>query len=128
MRLRGGHVADGMDPERGTLTDPSLTLSAHELARYRTAGYLAVRGRFRSDEVEAWRRESDRLWHAAEAAEDVMDTDRFQHRSRVGGGTVADRIDPVIDISPLFAELARDDRIVEAASAALESDAVLMKA
>src|SRR5688500_4755248 len=109
MRLRGGHVADGMDPGRGTLADPSLMLTDLDLARYRMAGYLAVRGRFRSDEVEGWRQECDRLWQAAEAAEDVMDTDRLQHRSRVGGGTVADRIDPVIDISPLFAELARDD-------------------
>jgi ectoine hydroxylase-related dioxygenase (phytanoyl-CoA dioxygenase family) len=46
----------------------------------------------------------------------------------VSGGKVADRIDPVIDISPVFAKLANDPRIVEPVSEMLGAAASLMKA
>lgn len=84
---------------------------AADVVRYRTDGYVAVRGRFDSAEVSVWRRECERLW-------DGLDPDqigpRVQQRARVGGGKVIDRLDAVIELSPLFAALARDERILSA--------------
>lgn len=102
----------------------SSGLTAPELDHYWRAGYVTVRGGFAPEEVQAWQQECERLWAVAGGQ---LDAGRIQHRGRVTGGTTADRIDPVVDVSPLFAALARDPRILGPVGAALGSEAILFK-
>jgi ectoine hydroxylase-related dioxygenase (phytanoyl-CoA dioxygenase family) len=56
------------------------------------------------------------------------DNPRVQWRGALAGGEIADRIDPVLDVSPLFHALAHDGPLVEMASSALDDAAVVFKA
>ena len=103
---------------------PSSGLTPAELEHYRKAGHVTVRGSFAPEEIHEWRQECERLWALADAQ---LDAARIQHRGRVTGGSIADRIDPVVDVSPLFAALARDARILGPVGAALGSGAILFK-
>jgi 2-aminoethylphosphonate dioxygenase len=93
--------------------------------RFWREGYVLLSGGFESSEIAAWRAESDRLW-AGLAAD--PDDPRVQWRGHAVLGQVRDRIDPLIDISPLFAELACDQRLVAPVRAVLRAEPVLMKA
>ena len=92
---------------------------------YERLGYALVRGIFDGDEVAAWRRECERLWalpsvqHAAEFRVDRRDT--------VDGRRIPERLDPVIDASPLFAALARDERVLGIVRALLGEEPLLFK-
>jgi ectoine hydroxylase-related dioxygenase (phytanoyl-CoA dioxygenase family) len=102
---------------RGTAEDLGI--------RYWRDGYATVTNRFPADEVAAWRAECERLWT-------VVDTDpdapRVQWRGHVREGQIRDRIDPVVDISPLFAALAADSRLVTSVRQVLRAEPALMKA
>lgn len=100
-------------------------LSAESIARYRSDGFLLVSGEFAGGEVSEWREECDRLWGEMAVAHDA---ERIQFRGDMFGARIADRIDPVLDVSPCFAALAADPRIVAAASALFGSTAFLVKA
>ncbi|HEU5169254.1 MAG TPA: phytanoyl-CoA dioxygenase family protein [Gemmatimonadales bacterium] len=93
--------------------------------RYWRDGYAVVPGRFRSGEIEAWRRECDRLWGMIG---DAPEAARVQWRGHAARGSVADRIDPVVDISPVFDALARDPRLLGPVRAVLRAEPALMKA
>jgi hypothetical protein len=99
-------------------------LTRDQLARYHNDGFVLLAGRFTLAEVHTWVGECERLWH--ELAND-LGADRVQYRGATSGGKVADRIDPVIDISPVFAALASDARIVDAVSSLMGMPASLMK-
>jgi ectoine hydroxylase-related dioxygenase (phytanoyl-CoA dioxygenase family) len=94
-------------------------------ADFERLGYALVRSPFDREEIDAWRRECDRLW----AAPGVGDASEFRVdlRDTVDGRKVPERLDPVIDASPLFAELSRDGRILGVARALLGDDPVLFK-
>jgi len=89
-----------------TIDDRILTRIVRE---YRADGCAVVPSPFDTAEVEAWRKECERL-AAALAEADVGDS-RIQSRGHQQGGTVRDRYDPVTDFSPLFRELAGDPRL-----------------
>jgi hypothetical protein len=93
--------------------------------RFWREGYVLLPGGFESDEIAAWRAESDRLWASLEAD---PDTPRVQWRGHARLGQIRDRIDPLVDISPLFAELAGDPRLLAPVRAVLRAEPVLMKA
>jgi ectoine hydroxylase-related dioxygenase (phytanoyl-CoA dioxygenase family) len=99
--------------------------TAEEIARYRRDGYLMRTGVFTSREAERWTAESDRLW---EAVSDNLEDARVQWRARVGGGRIADRLDPVLDISPEYTRLAEDPRLFAAAASLLDGTAAVFKA
>jgi ectoine hydroxylase-related dioxygenase (phytanoyl-CoA dioxygenase family) len=88
-------------------------------------GYAVVASPFTADEIAHWRRECDRLWSISEVA-DGSDF-RVDPRDTVEGRRVPERLDPVIDASPLFAELSRDDRVLHIARALLRDDPLLFK-
>jgi ectoine hydroxylase-related dioxygenase (phytanoyl-CoA dioxygenase family) len=88
-------------------------------------GYVIVRNRFHRDEIAGWRAECDRLWSVVDGD---PDTPRVQWRGHAREGQVRDRIDPVVDISPVFAALAADPRIVSPAREVLRAEPALMKA
>jgi ectoine hydroxylase-related dioxygenase (phytanoyl-CoA dioxygenase family) len=94
-------------------------------ARYWRDGYVTVRSRFAAEEVAAWHAESDRLWN-------LLDTDpeaaRVQWRGHERQGQVRDRIDPLVDISPAFAALAGDPRVLGPVRDVLRVEPALMKA
>lgn len=106
------------------MTPGSNGLGSQQLEQYRTAGYVAVRGRFTGQDVANWQHECDRLWAVVES---LGEDGRVQQRGQVGGGTVADRLDRVMDLSTLFATVARDERMVAAVRAALGAEPALVK-
>ena len=75
---------------------------------YREKGYLALRGVFAPDEVAEMKAECARL-----LASDYVHPDNRRTRPRmVNGAALVERFDPVVDISPVFAALARDPRVL----------------
>ncbi|MBC8135303.1 MAG: phytanoyl-CoA dioxygenase family protein [Fibrella sp.] len=77
-------------------------------ARYWETGYLVLSGLFAPEETEAWRAESERLLRS-----DVVQPNNVRTPFRKNSGEFPERIDPVLDISPLFDALARDARIMD---------------
>jgi ectoine hydroxylase-related dioxygenase (phytanoyl-CoA dioxygenase family) len=103
----------------------SASLNPYQLTRYRTRGYVAIRGRFAAADIALWQAECDRLWEALSVQ--AGDT-RVQFRGHANGTAIADRIDPLLDVSPVFRRVARDSRIVGAVESALEGPPKVMKA
>ena len=100
-------------------------LNPYQIARYKTRGYVAVRGRFAASDVALWQAECDRLWEALA----VQPGDaRVQFRGHANGTAIADRIDPLLDVSPVFRRMARDARIVTAVESALGGASKVIKA
>jgi 2-aminoethylphosphonate dioxygenase len=93
--------------------------------RYWRDGYATVPNRFSADEIAAWRAECDRLWGVVDGDPDAA---RVQWRGHAREGQIRDRIDPVVDISPVFAGLAADPRVVAAVREVLRAEPALMKA
>ena len=104
---------------------PREPLSPSELDAYRRDGHVVVGGLFGQDEVASWREECDRLWSSVRVE---RDNPRVQWRGRVDGGQIADRIDPVLDISPVYDGLSRDARLVEVVTSLLNEAAIPFKA
>ena len=80
-----------------------------QIESFRGKGYAALRGVFTADEVAAWEAESRRLLRLGLAHEDNWRTVLYRSPA---GLAVVDRLSPVIDISPAFASLVRDERIL----------------
>jgi ectoine hydroxylase-related dioxygenase (phytanoyl-CoA dioxygenase family) len=104
---------------------PRGFLTEEQIARYWREGFLVVKGMFTLKEIRCWEQECRRLWDSVEVDES---NPRIQWRDRVDGGKVADRIDPVLDISPEFRRLAEDPRFVRAACDVLGDKAEVFKA
>ena len=105
------HTAEGFSPE--------------DLRTYRSKGYVVIRGVLGKEEVEAIREECNCLWDR-----DDIFTDgnlRVERRPAVAGGTVRDRLDPVVDLSPLLNRLAADERILSMARDAIGGNVRLFK-
>lgn len=94
-------------------------------ALYTQDGYVHLPAPFSNQEIKNWRNEAERLWSLPE----VNDPNSFRvdWRATTAGQRVPERLDPVIDISPLFASLSRDLRIVATARRLLGEDPVLFK-
>ena len=92
---------------------------------YHRFGYVVVASPFGHAEVAQWRRECDRLW-ALPGTQEASEF-RVDLRDTLDGRRVPERLDPVIDASPVFAELSRDERILRVARALLGEDVVLFK-
>ena len=82
-------------------------------------GWALIPGFLGQEEIVALRAESDRLCGA---------TSLFEARGAVPNSTArSDRLDPVVDVSPPFADLARDDRLVGLLRKILGGEPQLMK-
>ena len=82
-------------------------------------GWTVILGFLASEELDSLRAEAERLTH---------DKALFEQRGAVPNSTTrSDRLDPVIDISPAFAELAQDSRLLGIVSNALGGEPQLMK-
>lgn len=82
-------------------------------------GWTLIAGFLKKDELTLLRREADRLW----ARQDLF----AQRGAALNSPTRSDRLDPVIDLSPAFAAVARDRRLLALASDLLDGEAQLFK-
>jgi ectoine hydroxylase-related dioxygenase (phytanoyl-CoA dioxygenase family) len=103
----------------------TVPLRAAEVDAYRRDGFLIRPEFFAAAEAQRWIAECDRLWD--ELSADLRNP-RVQWRDRVGGGRVADRVDPVLDVSPAYRELAADPRLHGVAALLLDGTAGPFKA
>jgi hypothetical protein len=92
------------------------------LDAYRRDGVAVIPAVFAPDEVPAWAAECDRLW----ANRELFDPDNLRTRVLLSPPR-DDRLDPVKDVSPIFAELAEDSRLLAIAADALGRTPVLFK-
>lgn len=107
----------------------NATISAparEQVARYHEDGFLIARGLFDGGEVQGLAREAERLMQRT----DLMDMDnircRWQNHAETGECRF-DCFDPVIDLSPACASVARDPRIIDVVSALYGEQAHLFK-
>lgn len=107
----------------------SSDLSAH-LDEYRRKGYTVLKGVFSRAEVDAALAECDRL--LADRA--LVDPNNQRTPFRMNSVDLPERIDPVTDVSPTLAAMARDERVlgplraIFGGPAALWKDKVIFKA
>jgi len=102
------------------MTQPTLTQAQRDT--YWETGYLVLRSLFTSEETTAWRAESDRLLKS-----DIVHPDNVRTPFRFNSTHSPERIDPLLDISPVFADLCRDERIVGAVRDLFGDDPLLFK-
>lgn len=100
------------------------SLTAEQAAKYRRDGYAILRGLFSREDVGAWAAECKRLLRLGIAHKDNQRTLAHYLTETM---YVIDRFDPVIDISPVFMELARDSRITKPLSELCGEDVLLFK-
>ena len=74
---------------------------------YRRDGYLVIRDAFEPYEVAAWAAECERL----AADKQMVHPNNMRTPFRMGATVNPERIDPVIDVSPVFKSLANDRRV-----------------
>jgi len=108
-----------------SLTPPARSITPEQVDEYQVKGYLLLRGRFGNKEVEAWSEESDRLWQLPGLAD--KESFRVQGRDLINGGRVLERVDWVLPQSPVFTNLAHDDRILVPLCQLFEEEPVLFK-
>lgn len=92
---------------------------------YRSLGFEIISGLFTQAEIERFQADAERLYTDPNVM--TLRDDRTITRRSVGGGQVIDRLDPVIDISPVFAGLASDQRMLDLAEESLGEPCVLFK-
>jgi ectoine hydroxylase-related dioxygenase (phytanoyl-CoA dioxygenase family) len=117
-------LASAITASTAAATAPAL--SGAQLRQYRADGYLIVRGVFPAPEIAALAAEAERL----SARSELIDVNniRCRYRDDVHSGACNfDCFDPVIDISPPFAAIARDPRILAIAAALCGEPAHLFK-
>lgn len=92
---------------------------------YRARGFVKLSGVFSSEEIEVVRNDYDRIFDNPEILR--ADSLRAASRESLLTGTVLDRLDPIIDLSPVIKTLTQDPRIIDAAGAAIGEPALLFK-
>jgi ectoine hydroxylase-related dioxygenase (phytanoyl-CoA dioxygenase family) len=108
-----------------TATAPAPSDLDQLSADYKRDGFVILRGVIKPDEARQMSREAYRMLSL-----DLVDQNN--HRTPFRKGTdpqvgVPERFDPVIDQSPLFKDLATDDRITSAVAACMGEPAVVFK-
>lgn len=85
-------------------------LTYEQLNDYRENGYLVLRSVFTEKETAVWRQECERLI----SLDDYIHPDnlRVGYRKMPDGTSVLEKYDPVHDLSPVFRDLTKDERIL----------------
>lgn len=84
-------------------------LSYEDLDTYKKKGYLVLRGVFTKEEVAIWHAECTRLLSLQEIVDPLNIRVGFR---KLGDTPTVEKFDPLIDISPVFAHLVQDERIL----------------
>src|ERR1700691_355793 len=95
-----------------TTTLPSLRPSEAQIRQYHDDGFLVLRGIFSQDESGDLPAEAERLFARTELIEKDNIRCRWQNHFETGECRF-DCFDPVIDIGPVCARIARDPRILD---------------
>ncbi len=99
------------------------TLTERQIADYWNNGWLKLDGLFTAAEIASWNAECGRLLSL-----DLVHEDNLRTGFRTIDGTkLIERIDPVIDVSPLFQALVDDPRLLTPLRAIFDDRAVLFK-
>ncbi|HMP88887.1 MAG TPA: phytanoyl-CoA dioxygenase family protein [Kiritimatiellia bacterium] len=93
------------------------------IQHYREAGFTLLQGCFHAEEIASWRAECDRL--VAELQK--TDHPRVSGRKHLSLGAIMDRLDPVLDLSPIFSALASDQRLTNPTEALIGGPVALFK-
>jgi ectoine hydroxylase-related dioxygenase (phytanoyl-CoA dioxygenase family) len=102
-----------------TATDEQI----EQLARdYHQRGYVKLSGFFSPQEVAAWQAECERLQKL-----DLVNPHNKRTPFRNAEIPYPEKIDPVVDISPLFTKLTQDERVQRVLRAIFEDEARLFK-
>ncbi|ANE46550.1 hypothetical protein SY83_09970 [Paenibacillus swuensis] len=88
------------------------TLTQNQVQDFHDKGYLVLRKAFNTEETAKWQAECDRLLTLT----DLLDPNNIRtgFRKLDNGEQIIERIDPVIDVSPVFMDLVNDQRILGA--------------
>ncbi|MDF2962266.1 MAG: hypothetical protein K0S39_4001 [Paenibacillus sp.] len=89
---------------------PLNILSFEQLQTYKEQGYLVLRNVFTEHDAKVMQTECDRLL-TLDPYTDPYNI-RAGHKSYANGSVAIERMDPVHDISPVFADLVQDERIL----------------
>lgn len=92
------------------------------LNHFRKNGYIVLTNLFSDQEIDHWQTECDRL-----LADPLVHPDNRRTPFRMGASELPERIDPVTDISPAFAALVTDERLVGPVTSILGEAPVLFK-
>jgi 2-aminoethylphosphonate dioxygenase len=101
-----------------------VSLTDEQLKAYRRDGFLLLGNVFEQEEIDAWDIESKRLLQLGLAHRDNLRTKPYYISQDVW---IVDRLDPVVDISPVFEELAGDQRLRSLLHAIMGDEALLFK-
>jgi 2-aminoethylphosphonate dioxygenase len=109
-----------------TTTPPSLRPSEAQICQYHDDGFLVLRGVFSAEEAGELAAEAERLFARTELIEINNIRCRWQNHVETGECRF-DCFDPVIDIGPVCARIARDPRLFDAVGALYGEPACLFK-
>jgi ectoine hydroxylase-related dioxygenase (phytanoyl-CoA dioxygenase family) len=98
-----------------------VVLAPAEVDAYARRGFVVIPGVFGGDEVVAYAAECDRLEQSG-----ILDPDNLRTHV-LNSDRPPDRLDPLVDISPLFRELASSPRLTTPAGQILGDEALLFK-
>lgn len=99
-------------------------LTPEQLTRFQEDGFLLLRGLFNPETAAEWGAECKRLLSMGIADEFNLRTHPFYVTPSVW---IVDRIEPVVDISPAFADLSRSESVLAPLRQILLDDAKLFK-
>lgn len=85
-------------------------------------GHIALRGLFSPGEIQNWAAECDRL-----LTQDWINENNIRTPFRMNSTVTPERIDPIVDVSPVFSQLVRDERILQVLRAIWNDEPVLFK-
>ncbi len=97
--------------------------SVEEIAReYHQRGFVKLSGLFAEDEIRAWQNECDRLQNL-----ELVNPKNKRTPFKNPEIPYPEKIDPVVDISPLFTELVKDTRLLNVLKEIFSDTALLFK-
>jgi len=76
---------------------------------YWEKGYAVFRGIFNTEEVAGLQREANRIWGLDSINKNNL---RVEFRKSILNEYIPDRLDPVLDISPLFLDMVFERRLI----------------
>jgi len=89
---------------------------------YWKQGYIVLRGLFTAAEIGQWQVECDRLLQ-----QEWIDANNIRTPFRMNSTVTPERIDPVVDVSPLFTELVADERLLASLRTIFQDEVRLFK-
>lgn len=117
------HLQNETKAEGEFMAIQSVEKSTEEMAReYQQRGYIKLSGLFSAEEIAGWQAECDRLQKL-----DLVNPKNKRTPFKNPEIPYPEKIDPVVDISPLFSELIKDERLTSVVQAIFNDAPLLFK-